>query len=76
MREPGGQIAHSRAVHESDLAEGFGLTSAPASLHKKYGPVMKDFGWQYLSLLQHDAFTPLQAMFVDITFVIRHTRGN
>lgn len=42
------QIAHSRAIHESDLAEGFGLTSVPASLHKKYGPVMKDFGWQYL----------------------------
>ena len=42
------QIAHSREIHESDLAEGFGLTSVPASLHKKYGPVMKDFGWQYL----------------------------
>ncbi|WP_413772170.1 tyrosine-type recombinase/integrase [Marinobacter sp. ANT_B65] len=42
------QIAHSREIHESDLAEGFGLTSVPASLHKKYGPIMKDFGWQYL----------------------------
>src|SRR5690554_1523355 len=42
------QFAHVRAVHESDLADGFGLTSVPASLHKKYGPAMKDFGWQYL----------------------------
>jgi len=42
------QIAHSRAIHESDLAEGFGLTSVPASLHKKCGPAMKDFGRQYL----------------------------
>ncbi|WP_228703059.1 tyrosine-type recombinase/integrase [Marinobacter nauticus] len=42
------QIAHARSVHESDLADGFGLTSVPASLHKKYGPVMKDLGWQYL----------------------------
>jgi len=38
------QIAHSRVVHESDLADGFGLTSALTSLHKKYGPIMKDFG--------------------------------
>ena len=42
------QIDHVRAVHESDLADGFGLTSVPASLHKKYGPIMKDLGWQYV----------------------------
>lgn len=42
------QIAHSPEIHESDLAEGFGLTSVPASLHKKYGPVIKNRGWQCL----------------------------
>ena len=35
------QFAHVRTVHESDLADGFGLTSALTSLHKKYGPIMK-----------------------------------
>ena len=32
------QTTHSEANDESDLAERFGLTSLPTSLHKNHGP--------------------------------------
>ncbi|WP_223794986.1 tyrosine-type recombinase/integrase [Marinobacter sp. F4216] len=34
------QIAQARSMHEPDLADGFGPTSVPASMHKKYGPIV------------------------------------
>ena len=42
------QISHVEAIHKQDLLDGFGLTSVPASLHRKYKAAMKDFAWQYL----------------------------
>jgi len=42
------QIEKSKLVHDKDLAEGYGLTSVPASLVRKYKNAMKDFSWQYL----------------------------
>ena len=42
------QINHVEAIHKQDLLDGFGLTSVPASLHRKYKTAMKDFAWQYL----------------------------
>lgn len=42
------QVSSVRALHEQDLAEGFGLTSVPSALHRKYRSAMKDFSWQYL----------------------------
>lgn len=42
------QVSEVRSLHEQDLAEGYGLTSVPKALHRKYGSAMKDFSWQYL----------------------------
>jgi integron integrase len=42
------QIARVRELHNEDLMEGFGSTSVPKSLHRKFGSAMKDFTWQYL----------------------------
>jgi len=42
------QIKHAKDVHLRDLKNGFGLTSVPASLHRKYQDAMKDFAWQFL----------------------------
>ena len=42
------QIEKVRVMHEKDIAEGFGLTSLPPSLIRKYGNAVKDFAWQYL----------------------------
>ncbi|WP_409440178.1 tyrosine-type recombinase/integrase [Psychromonas sp. GE-S-Ul-11] len=37
------QINQVEAIHKQDLLDGFGLTSVPASLHRKYKAAMKDF---------------------------------
>jgi len=42
------QIARVRELHNEDLMEGFGSTSVPKALHRKFGSAMKDFTWQYL----------------------------
>lgn len=42
------QIEKARAVHKRDLEEGFGLTSLPSSLIRKYSSAAKDLAWQYL----------------------------
>jgi integron integrase len=42
------QINNVETKHKQDLLDGFGLTSVPASLHRKYKSAMKDFAWQYL----------------------------
>lgn len=42
------QIRKSQAVHQQDLNEGFGFTSVPPALKRKYKNTLKDFSWQYL----------------------------
>ncbi|MCC2616068.1 integron integrase [Aestuariibacter halophilus] len=42
------QIEVSKKVHKRDLEDGFGLTSLPPSLIRKYGNAAKDTAWQYL----------------------------
>jgi len=42
------QIDKVREVHQKDLDAGFGLTSLPPSLIRKYGNAAKNFYWQYL----------------------------
>ncbi len=42
------QAARVRALHEDDLLEGYGMTSVPKALHRKFGSARKDFAWQYL----------------------------
>ena len=42
------QIDEVRELHEGDVNEGFGFTSLPPSLHRKYKSTLKDFSWQYI----------------------------
>lgn len=42
------QIDEVRQLHEGDVNEGFGFTSLPPSLHRKYKSTLKDFAWQYI----------------------------
>lgn len=42
------QIDKVKAIHNKDLSEGYGLTSFPPALMRKYGNAIKDFSWQYL----------------------------
>ncbi len=42
------QISRVKLMHDSDLAQGYGLTSLPPSLLRKYANAAKDFAWQYL----------------------------
>ncbi|MBW8192576.1 integron integrase [Neiella marina] len=42
------QIERVKDIHEQDLVDGFGMTSLPASLIKKYGQAAKQLYWQYL----------------------------
>lgn len=42
------QIFYVESLHKQDIDKGYGLTSVPASLHRKYKSTMKNFAWQYL----------------------------
>ncbi|WP_087533631.1 integron integrase [Pseudoalteromonas sp. A601] len=42
------QIEYVKNTHSNDLAQGYGLTSLPPALLRKYGNAAKDFSWQYL----------------------------
>lgn len=40
------QMGLARAIHDKDLADGYGLTVLPYALARKYGSANKEFGWQ------------------------------
>lgn len=42
------QIQRVKLMHDKDIKEGFGLTSLPPSLLRKYSSSAKDISWQYL----------------------------
>lgn len=42
------QMVLAKRVHQKDINDGFGLTSLPPSLIRKYRMAAKDFSWQYL----------------------------
>lgn len=42
------QMENAKCVHERDLNEGFGSTSLPPALHRKYKSSLHTFTWQYL----------------------------
>ncbi|GGP67607.1 integron integrase [Shewanella saliphila] len=42
------QIDAVKTRHQQDLNEGFGLTSLPPALLRKYGNAAKDLSWQYV----------------------------
>ena len=42
------QIEATTHLHGRDIAEGFGYTSVPPALQRKYKNTLKDLAWQYL----------------------------
>ena len=42
------EVERARALHEQDLAAGFGATWLPHALARKYPRAERDFGWQYV----------------------------
>lgn len=40
------QLASARALHESDLREGFGQVYLPFALARKYSNAGREWGWQ------------------------------
>ena len=42
------QIERVKEIHQQDLSEGFGFTSLPPSLKRKYQNALKDLAWQYV----------------------------
>ena len=42
------QIAKVRAIHEADLAKGYGDVELPDGVALKYGGRARDWGWQYM----------------------------
>jgi integrase len=41
-------LAHARALHEQDLAHGYGCVYLPDALERKYPNAAKEWGWQYV----------------------------
>jgi len=52
-------IRHSKALHELDLREGFGETSMPYALSRKYPNAAKSIGWQYAFPSENRSVDPL-----------------
>jgi integrase len=42
------QLARARALHAKDLAAGYGEVWLPYALARKYRPVDREWGWQYV----------------------------
>lgn len=42
------RIERVKVIHQRDIDEGFGMTSLPPALIRKYGNAVKNFFWQYL----------------------------
>ncbi|RJG40175.1 integron integrase [Motilimonas pumila] len=47
------QIQFSLQIHRQDIAQGYGLTSLPPALIRKYQSAAKDAAWQYLFPSSH-----------------------
>jgi integron integrase len=43
-----GHLRYVKALHEKDLADGYGLVYLPNALAKKYKNAPRDWGWQYV----------------------------
>jgi len=42
------QIARVKHIHQQDIIEGYGMTSVPPALKRRYSSVLMDLFWQYL----------------------------
>jgi integron integrase len=52
------QLARVRALHERDLASGFGHVGLPHALARKYPNASRDWGWQYVFPAAQRALDP------------------
>ncbi len=60
------QIGRTLALHQQDLREGYGLSSVPPALLRKYRNVLKDEAWQYVFISQSRCEHPVDG------YVCRH----
>lgn len=51
-------LEHTRALHEKDLAEGFGRVHLPHALARKYPNANREWGWQYVFPSRHRSVDP------------------
>ena len=52
------QLARARALHERDVASGFGHVGLPYALARKYPNAARDWGWQYVFPAAQRALDP------------------
>jgi len=52
------QLKYVQAIHNSDLADGYGAVYLPFALARKYPRAEKEFGWQYLFPAKHLSIDP------------------
>jgi integron integrase len=51
-----------KALHERDLADGFGATSLPFALRRKYPNAEREWAWQYVFPSAHRAIDPRSSL--------------
>jgi integron integrase len=51
-------LVRVRALHEQDLAEGFGRVELPFALDRKYPNAAREWGWQYVFPSKHRSTDP------------------
>jgi integron integrase len=52
------QVACARTIHEHDLTEGFGITTLPYALARKYPQAAREWAWQYVFPADRRAIDP------------------
>jgi integrase len=59
LREPlRTHLVRVKALHEQDLAEGFGAVEMPFALERKYPNAAREWGWQYVFPSRHRSADP------------------
>ena len=56
------QIAHTRALHQRDLLEGYGNVWLPHALERKYPSASTEFSWQYVFPAANRSVDPRSAV--------------
>ncbi len=60
------RIEYVKSIHQRDIDEGFGMTSLPPALIRKYGNAVNNFYWQYLFISKTRCMHPYD------NYVCRH----
>jgi integron integrase len=59
LKEPlRSHLARVKALHERDLAEGYGAVEMPFALERKYPNAAREWGWQYVFPSRHRSTDP------------------